>query len=251
MNKRLIALSLLAATNAFAQTSTTPMSQTAPARSPFRVIDHTQYTTHSELFAEFRPLLLNVPGRFTAHLTNTNGPFKPYTDAEVTLTLTLDGKTAYQETLTKPAAPGIYRFPVKSATTGTGRITLALKTPTYSETFAVENVAVYADEAAALAAGMGRTNDPAEPGVMTYYKEKSWLETFATTPVTVAKKNVMVPQTAILTEGDTNYVYVQRDPEHFKKQSVTLGKPKGDRVEIKTGLQPSDRVVTVGLETIK
>jgi hypothetical protein len=252
MPRFLIALSLLAFSSpVFAQTPTAPTSQTAPARSPFRVIDHTEYTPHTELFAEFRPLLLNVPGRFTAHLTNTDGPFKPYTDAEVTLTLTLDGKTAYQETQTKPATPGIYRFPVKSETTGKGRITLTLKTPAYTETFAVENVAVYADEAAALAAGMGRTNEPAEPGMVTYYKEKSWLETFATAPVMVAKKAIVVPQTAILSENGASFVYVQTDPEHFRKQAVTLGKAKGDSVAVETGLKAGDRVVTQGADKLK
>lgn len=63
----------------------------APTRSSFKALTNTQYTAHSELFAEFRPLIQNVPARFTAHLTQIGESFKPYTDAEVTLSLMIDG----------------------------------------------------------------------------------------------------------------------------------------------------------------
>lgn len=241
------------AQNATAPTSQTLPGQTAPARSPLRAIGNTQYTPHTELFAEYRPLLVNAPGRFTAHLTQVGELFKPYTDAEVTLTLTIDGKTAYQETVKKPAAPGTYRFPVKSEATGTGTVTIALTMPTYSETFTIDNVTVYADEPAALVA-QGKTPGEAVTGEITYAKEKSWFEPFATAPVGPAIKKakgaLMVPQTAVLTDQGVAYVLVQRDPEHFRKQTVQTGKRVGNTVEITGGLQPGERIVTIGANKI-
>jgi multidrug efflux pump subunit AcrA (membrane-fusion protein) len=249
--------------SSFAQSpaTTTPTSQalpgqtlpgqTAPARSPLRAIGNTQYTPHTELFAEFRPLLVNVPARFTAHLTQVGETFKPYTQAEVTLTLTINGALAYQETLKQPVAPGIYRFPVKSEVAGTGKVTIALKMPTYSEEFMIENVTVYADEAAALAAGLGQITEPAVPGEVIYYKEKSWLETFATAPVSIVKKAILIPQTAIVTENGTSFVYVQSDPEHFRKQVVQTGQQQNNTIEVKSGLQAGNRIVTLGADKIK
>ncbi len=59
---------------AFAQTTTAPVSQTAPAWSPFQAIGHTEYIPHTELFAECRPLIANRPGRFTAHPAQSKTP---------------------------------------------------------------------------------------------------------------------------------------------------------------------------------
>lgn len=228
----------------------TTLAQTAPARSPLRAITNTQYTEHTELFAEFRPLLLSVPARFTAHLTQIGESFKAYTDAEVTLTLTIDGKEAWKQTLTKPVANGIYRFPIKSETTGTGKVTIDLKMPTYSEQFIVENVTVYADEASALAI---QNKLPVEERIneIAYTKEKSWLENFATAPVAKVKKNIIVPQSAILTENEKAYIYVQRDPEHFRKQEIKIGKSVNGTTKITSGLVLGDRIVILGADKIK
>lgn len=228
------------------------IAQTATAivRSPLKAIANTQYTAHSELFAEFRPLLQNVPARFTAHLTQIGESFKPYTDAEVKLSLTIDGKQAWQQTQTKPVAEGIYRFPVKSEIAGTGTVTISLKMPTYSEQFIIENVTVYADEATALSK-QSKVSEEESVGEITYYKEKSWLETFATAPVGKVKKNIVVPQSAIQTEKGATYVFVQSDPEHFRKQPVKLGKSLSGNTIIISGLKLGDRVITLGADKVK
>ena len=223
---------------------------TASTRSSFRARTNTQYTAHSELFAEFRPLLQNVPARFTAHLTQISESFKPYTDAEVTLSLMIDGKQAWQQTQIKPVAEGIYRFPVKSEIAGTGTVTISLKMLTYSEQFIIENVTIYADEATALSK---QSKAPEEKPVdeITYYKEKSWLETFATAPVGKVKKNIVVPRSAIQTEKGATYVFVQCDPEHFRKQPVKLGKSLSGNTLTVIGLKLGDRIVTLGADKIK
>lgn len=240
----------LASLPGFAQNPATsaPTSQTAPARSPFRSISYTEYTDHSELFAEYRPLIVGQPGRFTTHLTMLGETFKPYTEAEVSLQLILDGKTVYQETIKQPAGPGIYRFPVKLDVAGTGQATITLKMPANTEQFIVKNVTVYPDEAVALAAQPKR--EPT-PDIVAYAKEKGWLETFATAPVTVKKKKVIVPSTAVLTDQGSSYVYVQLDPEHFRKQVVETGTPKDNTLEIKSGLKSGDRIITLGADKIK
>jgi membrane fusion protein, heavy metal efflux system len=56
-----------------------------------------------------------------------------------------------------------------------------------------------------------------------------------------------VPATAVVREGNSSYVYVQRSPGRFAPQAVTLGGPAGDnQVEILSGLRPSETIVTEG-----
>lgn len=43
--------------------------------------------THTELFVEWRPLVVGQATRFTAHLTRTGDQFRPYGEGKVTLAL--------------------------------------------------------------------------------------------------------------------------------------------------------------------
>jgi membrane fusion protein, heavy metal efflux system len=56
-----------------------------------------------------------------------------------------------------------------------------------------------------------------------------------------------VPTTAVIREGSSNYIYVQRSPGRFGPQPVILGGPTGNNeVEILSGLKPSETIVTEG-----
>lgn len=67
-----------------------------------------------------------------------------------------------------------------------------------------------------------------------------------------AQNNVIsVPLSAITEEQGLNFVYLQLDKEGYKKQEVTLGQSNGDRVEIMSGLEKGDKVVTNGVYQVK
>ncbi len=247
MKRNLIIVVLL--TSCFYKVTAQSPATVAPARSPFKAIASTQYTAHTELFAEFRPLLLNNPARFTAHLTQVGETFKPYTNSEVSLVLSINGKTAWEQTLKEPAAPGIYRFPIKSAEAGTGTITITLKMPDYSEKFLVENVTVYPDSATAIASQVNMKDEDAQH-LVTYYKEKSWLEDFATSTIQLSGGKLWIPQSAVIVETGRSYIYVQEDPEHFKKQLIKTGAKKNDLIEVKEGIKAGERIVTIGADKV-
>ncbi|NCC09386.1 MAG: efflux RND transporter periplasmic adaptor subunit [Bacteroidia bacterium] len=60
-------------------------------------------------------------------------------------------------------------------------------------------------------------------------------------------ENVLVlPRTALTEEQGHLFVYLQMDEEGYKKQEVTLGADNGKEVQILSGIQPGDRVVTEG-----
>ncbi len=60
-----------------------------------------------------------------------------------------------------------------------------------------------------------------------------------------------VPRTALSEEQDNFFVYIQIFDEEYKKQEVTLGAADGERVEILSGIQAGDRVVTEGAYQLK
>jgi multidrug efflux pump subunit AcrA (membrane-fusion protein) len=59
-------------------------------------------------------------------------------------------------------------------------------------------------------------------------------------------RRLVVPQTAVLNSGDRQVVFLDRGNGAFEPRTVTIGVQSGDRIEILSGLQPGERVVTSG-----
>lgn len=58
---------------------------------------------------------------------------------------------------------------------------------------------------------------------------------------------VVIPASAVIREGASNYVYVQRNTDQFEKRAVTLGRSSADeRSEVEKGLKAGDVIVTEG-----
>ncbi len=62
---------------------------------------------------------------------------------------------------------------------------------------------------------------------------------------------VTISREALMEEQGTYYVFVQLTPEMFAKREVTIGVTDGLRIEIRQGLEPTDRVVTKGAIWVK
>ncbi len=62
---------------------------------------------------------------------------------------------------------------------------------------------------------------------------------------------ITVPLSALTEEQGLRFVYLQLEDEVFKKQEVKVGQDDGSRVEILSGLEPGDRVVTRGAYQVK
>lgn len=63
--------------------------------------------------------------------------------------------------------------------------------------------------------------------------------------------SLAIPMTALLEEQGNHFVMVQLTPEKFIKREVKLGNSDGVRVEVLSGLQPGDRVVSRGAVYVK
>ncbi len=62
---------------------------------------------------------------------------------------------------------------------------------------------------------------------------------------------ISVPRSALTEEQGVHFVYLQLDASCYRKQAVTLGATDGQRVEIRSGLQGSERLVTRGAIHVK
>jgi len=211
-----------------------------------RAVTRTLYSSNTELFAEWRPLVVGEATRLTAHLTRIGDRFRPYTEGKVTLTLTVEGVTA-NAVADGPEPPGVFRLNVTPTKAGAGRIVIDVAAATGPGHFVIDDVPVHVDVKAALA-----KEAPAETGLISYAKERSWEEDFATARVTTyfrgAGQIVVVPAAAIVQDGETTHVYVQRTPERFELRDVKTRRTIGDVIEITSGLRDGERIVVRGAD---
>jgi cobalt-zinc-cadmium efflux system membrane fusion protein len=138
----------------------------------------TIYTDKTELFVEFKPLIIGTESRFAAHFTELGENFKAFTEGNITLTVDVDGKQV-AVTAVKPEVPGIFRLRLTPNTSGMAKLTFDIKTPAFTDQIVIDSIKVYADEKSALA------DQPEEGGndEISYLKEQAWKVEFANEPV--------------------------------------------------------------------
>jgi hypothetical protein len=162
------------------------------------------------------------------------------------LTLTVEGAAANARA-DAPERPGVFRLNVTPTKAGTGRLVIDVAAAPGLQHFVMDGVPVYPDTQAALA-----NEAPEEEGLVSYAKELSWEQDFATAPPTIyfpgAGNILTVPTTALLHDGDKTLVYVQRTPERFELRQVTTRRIFGTAIEIVNGLKEGERVVVLGAD---
>jgi len=224
------------------------LAQTPASAPQTRAVTRTIYTRNTELFAEWQPLVVGQPTRLTAHLTHTGDRFRPFTEGSVTLTLIVEGDTVNAKA-DAPERPGVFRLNVTPTKSGTGRVVIDVAAMAGRQHFVMDGVPVYSDMRAALA-----NEAPEEEGLISYAKEQSWEQDFATAPATVyfpgAGNILTVPAAALLHDGDKTLIYVQRTPERFELRQVKTRRTFGTAIEVVNGLKEGERIVVLGADKI-
>lgn len=164
----------------------------------------TLYTAKTELFVEFKPLVVGQESRFAAHFTALGESFKAIGEGSVTLTMS--GSAGSQSvTADAPQIPGIFRLRMTPEKPGLYKLVFDIKTPAYTDQVVLDSVTVFADEKTAIAQQepeSGGGND------ITYLKEQAWKIDFANQPVQrAAFANVLKTSGVIITApGDEETV---------------------------------------------
>ena len=136
----------------------------------------TVYTDQTELFVEFKPLIVGQTSSFAAHLTRLGSTFKPLTEGQLTVSL-VKGTKGIRQTVTAPRSPGIFGPKLQPITAGTGyQLIFDVKTKEYADRIVIGQVRVYPDEKTAIA---GQAQPAANGDEISFLKEQAWKIDFA------------------------------------------------------------------------
>jgi membrane fusion protein, heavy metal efflux system len=139
---------------------------------------YTLYTDKTELFVEFKPLVVGESSRFAAHFTKLGENFTALEEGSITLSLIVNEK-GIRQTTDKASSPGIFRLALKPTISGTGTLVFDIKTKGYTDRITIDSVTVFENTEAAEKA------TPVEAGgsAITFLKEQAWKIEFANTEI--------------------------------------------------------------------
>jgi len=141
-------------------------------KNELEALAYTLYSEHTELFVEFKPLVVGEVSRFAAHLTILGDVFLPLTEGKVRVSIERNGSASVDA----PNPPGIFRPEIKPVTAGNNfKITFHIITKDFTDTISIDNVTVYPNLETAV-----KSQGPEEGGNdISYLKEQAWKVEFA------------------------------------------------------------------------
>lgn len=141
-------------------------------------LSYTLYSDKSEVFVEFKPLIVGTRSKFAPHVTILGENFLALSEGTVTVSLIV-GSKGIKHSADTPSVPGIYRLALTPTTAGTGKLIFDIQTRSFTDKITIENINVYPDEKSALADQKEEDNG----SDITYVKEQAWKIEFANMPV--------------------------------------------------------------------
>lgn len=135
---------------------------------------YTLYTDKTELFVEFKPLIVGRTSKFAAHFTQLGKKFKAITDGSVTVSLIGD-KKQLTDKAEKPSSPGIFRLALKPENSGTYQLVFDIQTTELFDKITISSISVYPDAKTALENQQEQTIGEE----IVYLKEQAWKIDFA------------------------------------------------------------------------
>jgi len=135
---------------------------------------YTLYTDKSELFVEFKPLIVGETSKFAAHFTQLGKSFKAITEGSVAVSL-IGNETQLTDKAESPSSPGIFRLALNPENSGTYQLVFDIQTKEYSDKIIIANNTVYPDTKTALVNQQEQTIGEE----IVYLKEQAWKIDFA------------------------------------------------------------------------
>lgn len=143
-----------------------------------RTLSYTLWTEKTELFVEFKPLIVGETTTFAAHFSEMKN-FKAITEGKVTASL-IKGKSGIRHSVDAPDSPGIFKPSLMPKSIGTYSLVFEIVSPTFSDKITIENVNVYNNLEEASHDLPPKKENPNE---IVFLKEQAWNMDFANTPV--------------------------------------------------------------------
>lgn len=142
-------------------------------------LSYTIYSDKTELFVEFKPLVLGNLSEFATHLTLIGDIYLPVTKGKVTVSLIV-GENGIRHTGDSASSPGIFSLALIPKVSGTGKLVFDIETDRFKDQITIEPIEVYSDLNTALA----KQVIVSIAGEISYLKEQAWKTEFANIPLT-------------------------------------------------------------------
>jgi len=155
-------------------------ADTSSQKEELESLAYTLYTDKTELFVEFKPLVVGAESKFAAHFTKLGDVFKPLTEGKITVSLIVEEK-GLRNSVNEASSPGIFRLALSPVKAGKGHLVFDIVTSEYTDKIVVNDITVYPDTKTALA----DQKEEAPSGEISYLKEQAWKVEFANSPVTI------------------------------------------------------------------
>jgi len=149
---------------------------------------YTLYSDKTEIFVEFKPLIVGETTKFAAHFTILGEFFKPLAEGSVTVSLIVN-RQGIKQTSSTPSVPGIYRLSLKPKIAGQADLIFDIQTKDFTDRQIIKNVTIYLDEKSAINDQKAETPDGVD---ITYLKEQAWKVEFANSPVKMQSFNNVI-----------------------------------------------------------
>jgi len=216
------ALLLSGAAVAFVMLASCGRPATAPAAEP-ATLNVTDWTSKTELYMEYPPLVAGHPARFAVHLTKLDD-FQALNAGTSSVEFTPESGGA--KTVLRgapPSRPGAFRVDGTPPAAGRYRWALVVDAPGLSDRHELGDVTVFADEAAARADAEKRA--PEDPSAIAYLKEQQWTNAFGTAPVREAelRTSIKAPATIEPISGGEALVPAPAAGRFLAQELVSIG----------------------------
>jgi len=212
-----------------------------------RSIAVTVWADRFEIFMEYPFLVAGTPGAFVTHVTDITD-FSPRVTGPVTFVLQ-QGTKRIERPESAPKRPGIYIPELVFPRAGIWAATLQIPEDGKNHEIKLPSVRVYPDQVQA-----DKAPEPDEPEGFSFLKEQQWVIPFFVEPV---KAQIVqgtpcwiVPDTALVYEGDAPFVYVQVGGETYAQRQVRVKSRSQGMAMIDQGLSDQDYVVTKGTGSV-
>lgn len=135
---------------------------------------YTIYSDKSELFVEFKPLIVGSKSNFATHLTILGESFLPLTEGKVSVSLIV-GESGIRNSSDTASSPGIFRLALIPNTAGVGKLVFDIETKDYKDQIIIDSITVYPNVSTAIEQQIKTVNDIG----ISYLKEQAWKVEFA------------------------------------------------------------------------
>ncbi|RYU61336.1 efflux RND transporter periplasmic adaptor subunit [Methylolobus aquaticus] len=156
-------------------------------------LSYTSYTDTSELFVEFKALVVGEESPFAAHLTKLSD-FSALTEGRVVVTLSGGGQPDERFAAGPSQNPGIFRPVVKPVYAGERQLVVTVESPNTLSIHRLGPVPIYPDVKSAPEA----KEEGKAPGEIAFLKEQQWQVEFATALVGMRSLRASLPATGVL-----------------------------------------------------